>query len=35
MRCRVPSSSATNEMVPKQNTDLGRRIIFVLESDGH
>jgi hypothetical protein len=25
MRCRVPSSSATDEMVPKQNTDLGRR----------
>jgi hypothetical protein len=28
MRCRVPSLSATNEMVPKQNTDLGRRIIL-------
>jgi hypothetical protein len=28
MRCRVPSSSATNEMVPKQNTDLGRRAIL-------
>jgi hypothetical protein len=22
MRCRVPSSSATDEIVPKQNTDL-------------
>jgi hypothetical protein len=28
MRCRVPSSSATDEMVPKQNTDLGRRMIL-------
>jgi hypothetical protein len=28
MRCRVPSSSATDEMVPKQNTDPGRRAIF-------
>jgi hypothetical protein len=28
MRCRVPSSCATNEMVPKQNTDLGRRAIL-------
>jgi hypothetical protein len=24
MRCRVPSSSATDEMVPKQNVDPGR-----------
>jgi hypothetical protein len=24
MRCRVPSSSATDEIVPKQNTDPGR-----------
>jgi hypothetical protein len=23
MRCRVPSSSATDEIVPKQNTDRG------------
>jgi hypothetical protein len=28
MRCRVPSSSATDEMVPKQNTDPGRRAIL-------
>jgi hypothetical protein len=28
MRCRVPSSSATNEIVPKQNTDPGRRMIL-------
>jgi hypothetical protein len=26
IRCRVPSSSATDEMVPKQNTDPGRRM---------
>jgi hypothetical protein len=35
MRCRVPSSSATNEMVPKQNIDPWRRVIFLLEGDGH
>jgi hypothetical protein len=28
MRCRVPSSSATDEMVLRQNTDLGRRMIL-------
>jgi hypothetical protein len=28
MRCRVPSSSATDKMVPKQNTDPGRRMIL-------
>ena len=28
MRCRVPSLSATDEMVPKQNTDPGRRAIL-------
>jgi hypothetical protein len=28
IRCRIPSSSATDEMVPKQNTDLGRRAIL-------
>ena len=28
MRCRVPSSSATDEMVPKQNMDLGWRMIL-------
>jgi hypothetical protein len=28
MRCRVPSSSATDEMVLKQNTDPGRRTIL-------
>jgi hypothetical protein len=28
MRCRVPSSSATVEIVPKQNTDPGRRMIL-------
>jgi hypothetical protein len=27
-RCRVPSSSATDEIVPKQNTDPGRRVIL-------
>jgi hypothetical protein len=29
MRCRVPSSSATDEIVPKQNTDPGRRVILL------
>jgi hypothetical protein len=29
MRCRVPSSSATDETVPKQNTDPGRRVILL------
>jgi hypothetical protein len=28
MRCRVPSSSATDEIVPKQNTDPRRRMIL-------
>jgi hypothetical protein len=28
MRCRIPSSSATDEMVPKQNIDSGRRAIL-------
>jgi hypothetical protein len=28
MRCRVPSSSATAEMVPKQNLDPGRKTIL-------
>jgi hypothetical protein len=28
MRCRVPSSSATDEIVPKQNTVPGRRTIL-------
>jgi hypothetical protein len=28
MRCRVPSSSAVDEIVPKQNTDPGRRMIL-------
>jgi hypothetical protein len=28
MRCRVPSSSAMDEMVPKQNTVPGRRAIL-------
>jgi hypothetical protein len=28
MQCRIPSSSATDEMVPKQNTDPGRRAIL-------
>jgi hypothetical protein len=28
MRCRVPSSSATDEMVPKQIVDPGRRTIL-------
>jgi hypothetical protein len=28
MRCRVPSSSATDEMVPKQNVDPGRKTIL-------
>jgi hypothetical protein len=31
MRCRVPSSSATDEIVPKQNTDPGRRMILCLK----
>jgi hypothetical protein len=29
MLCRVPSSSATDEIVPKQNTDPGRRVIWL------
>jgi hypothetical protein len=29
MRCRVPSSSATDEIVPKQNMDPGRRVILL------
>ena len=29
MRCRVPSSSAMDEIVPKQNTDPGRRVILL------
>jgi hypothetical protein len=28
MRCRTSFSSATDEMVPKQNTDLGRKAIW-------
>ena len=28
MRCRVPSSSATDEIVPKQNVDPGWRMIL-------
>jgi hypothetical protein len=28
IRCTVPSSSATDEIVPKQNTDPGRRMIL-------
>jgi hypothetical protein len=28
IRCRIPSSSATDEMVLKQNTDPGRRTIL-------
>jgi hypothetical protein len=28
MRCRIPSSSAMDKMVPKQNTDPGRRAIL-------
>jgi hypothetical protein len=28
MRCRVPSSSTTDKMVPKQNTDPRRRTIL-------
>jgi hypothetical protein len=28
IRCRVPSSSATDEMVLKQNMDLGQRAIL-------
>jgi hypothetical protein len=28
MRCRVPSSSAMDEIVPKQNTDPGRMVIL-------
>jgi hypothetical protein len=29
MRCRVPSLSAMDEIVPKQNTDPGRRVILL------
>ena len=29
IRCRVPSSSATDEIVPKQNTDPGRMVILL------
>jgi hypothetical protein len=28
MRCRVPSSSTTDEIIPKKNTDPGRRMIL-------
>jgi hypothetical protein len=28
IRCRIPSLSATDEMAPKQNTDLGQRAIL-------
>jgi hypothetical protein len=28
MRCRVPSSSTMDEIVPKKNTDPGRRVIL-------
>jgi hypothetical protein len=28
IRCKIPSSSATDEMVPKHNTDPGRRVIL-------
>jgi hypothetical protein len=28
MRCRVPSSSSKDEIVPKQNTDSGRKMIL-------
>jgi hypothetical protein len=28
MRCRIPFSSATDKMVPKQNMDLGQRAIL-------
>jgi hypothetical protein len=28
-RCRIPSSSATNEIVPKQNVDPGRKVILL------
>jgi hypothetical protein len=31
MRCRVPSSSAIDEIVPKQNMDPGRRMILCLK----
>jgi hypothetical protein len=31
MRCRVPSSSATDEIVPKQNTYPGWRLILCLK----
>ena len=31
MRCRVPSSSAMDEIVPKQNTDPGRMVILLLK----
>jgi hypothetical protein len=29
MRCRIPSSSATDEIVPKQNTNPGRTMILL------
>ena len=31
MQCRVPSSSAIDEIVPKQNMDPGRRMILCLK----
>jgi hypothetical protein len=31
IRCRIPSSSATDEIVPKQNTDPGRMVILLLK----
>src|SRR5688572_27289214 len=29
IRCRIPSSSATDEIVPKRNTDPGRMVILL------
>jgi hypothetical protein len=31
IRCRIPSSSATDEIVPKQNTNPGRMVILLLK----
>jgi hypothetical protein len=32
IRCRVPSTSATQELVPKQKTALGLKVILILKT---
>jgi hypothetical protein len=35
MRCRIPSTSATQEMVPKQKTAPRLKVINALKNDSH